>query len=221
MVSYHWTTIGRDFVRRYPLAGLKIAAIMLQHMGEEGTIVDSIHSQVDTVLTDIAAALPREIWELIAIERLRFPITSRAFWITNWLRGKDWLDDRGDEGALMVFPPETVWRWVDEDLEERGWYLASFVPVRLSREDNQVCWAREILIRYGDREDVRSNLMTNFSTESWMGPESAHCEARTRILLELRQTEDNERVRRWITEYVTHLSWRIERAKVDEEREDH
>ena len=220
MVSYHWTTIGRDFVRRYPLAGLKIAAIMLQHMGEEGTIVDSIHSQVDTVLTDIAAALPREIWELIAIE-LCFPITSRAFWITNWLRGKDWLDDRGDEGALMVFPPETVWRWVDEDVEERGWYLASFVPVRLSREDNQVCWAREILIRYGDREDVRSNLMTNFSTESWMGPESAHCEARTRILLELRQTEDNERVRRWITEYVTHLSWRIERAKVDEEREDH
>jgi hypothetical protein len=219
MVSHHWTTIGRDFVRRYSLAGLKIAAIMLQHIGEEGTIVDSIHSQVNTVLTDIAAALPGEMWKLIAIE-LCFPITSRAFWITKWLRGKDWFDDQEDEGALMAFPPETVWRWVDEDIEERAWYLASFVPAGLSREDGQVCWAREILIQYGDRKDVRSNLMANFSTESWIGLESTHCEARKRTLLELSQTEDNEKVRRWIAEYVTHLNWRIERAKIDEERED-
>ena len=41
-----------------------------------------------------------------------------------------------------------------------------------------------------------------------------------RQLLESREGEENENVRRWIDEYVSRLDQRIEQARVEEERED-
>jgi hypothetical protein len=73
-----------------------------------------------------------------------------------------------------------------------------------------VCLAREVLIRYGEREDVRSNLIANFSSESWVGPESLHLRAKKRQLLEFKKREENENVKRWTDEYVFALDQEIE-----------
>src|SRR5205823_4272568 len=75
---------------------------------------------------------------------------------------------------LHAIPPEDIWAWVDIDAERRAWYLATFVPKDLLLYPERTSLVREILIRYGDREDVQRNLMANFSSEGWMGPESAH-----------------------------------------------
>jgi hypothetical protein len=105
-------------------------------------------------------------------------------------------------------------------VESRAWYIASFVPKVLYREKGRVCWAREVIIRYGEREDVRRNLIANFSTEGWSGSESLHLQNKRQQLLDFREGEDNENVKRWIDKYVSELAQRIDQAKIIEERED-
>ncbi len=216
MASYHWTLIGKAFVAHYPARRLELADAMLEHFGEG--VLGGFRSRTHSVLAEILQQHPEETWVRIT-EYLGPPIDLRAHLITDWLRGEDsW--GREEEGALSLIRPESVWRWVDEDVDDRAWYLASFVPKLLFREEGKVCWAREVVIRYGKREDVRRNLIANFSTEGWAGPESLHLQNKRQQLLDFREGEENEDVRQWIYEYVSELERRIEQARIMEERED-
>jgi len=218
MAAYHWTSVGRAFVRLYPASSPELADTMLEHFGETGTILGGFHSKTHSVLAEILHQHPAEIWKQIT-EVLGPPINHRAYSIRDWLRGED--DLAGDqEGALSLVPPEAVWQWVDEDVETRAWYIASFVPKPLFRGESRVCWAREILIRYGQREDVRRNLIANSSTEGWTGPESLHLQNKIQRLRDFREEEDNDNVKRWIDEYVSKLEQRIVQARIAEERDD-
>ena len=121
---------------------------------------------------------------------------------------------------MSLVPMEAVWQWIDEDVEGRAWYLASFVPKVLFREKGKLCWAREVLIRYGQREDVCRELVANFSTEGWTGPMSLHLENKRQQLIAFREDEDNRTVKLWIDEYVSQLEQRIRQARIMEERRD-
>ena len=113
-----------------------------------------------------------------------------------------------------------LWAWVDADVEKRSWYLANFVPKTLTREPGKVCLAREVLIRYGAREDVRHNLEANFSSEGWTGPASQHYAQKKKGLLDFREGEENPNVKRWIDDYVESIDRQMEHAQAEEERED-
>jgi hypothetical protein len=123
-------------------------------------------------------------------------------------------------GRLPLVPLGEISAWVDENVDERASYVARFVPKTLSRKEGEVCLAREVLVRYGGREDVRSSLMTNFASEAWSGPESSHYQRKKEWLLDFGKDETNANVKRWIDEYVESLARRIERALLEEERED-
>src|SRR3990167_8740971 len=146
------------------------------------------------------------------------PIDSRAYHIKQWLRGDFSFDDE-EKGVLPIFPLELIFKWVDEDIENRAWYFASFLPKKLFREEGKICFAREVLVRYGTRDDVRRNLMANFSTECWSGLESLHYQKKKQHLLEFKKEENNENVKYWIDEYVSSIDKRIEQARIEEERE--
>lgn len=218
MDDYHWATVGKAFVRLYPARSLALAEVMIRHFGEDDTVLGAFHSTALTVLSQILSQKPSETWSLIAAQ-LGPPIDSRAFDIKEWLRGGEFYAE-GPAGALSLVPAEEVWRWVDADIEKRAWYVASFVPPLLFQIREKLCLAREVLVRYGDRQDVRRSLMANFSTEGWSGPESLHHEKKKQGLLDFREEEENERVRRWLDEYVAALDKEIEQAKIREERED-
>lgn len=147
------------------------------------------------------------MWQIIA-GYLGPPVDSRAFHIYHWLR----------EGVLALIPAEPVWKWVKEDLEKRAWYVANFVPQVFPGDPKSVS-AREVLVRYGSRKDVRSNLMANFSTEMWTGPESSHAQRKLEQLRNWRDGETNVNVLKWLDDYIASVERRVERAKVDEERE--
>jgi hypothetical protein len=217
METYHWTELGKLFARRYPQERILIAERMLEHFGEDGTVVGDFHSSSHTVLGEIMKRHPVDVWKA-ATKFIGPPIDSRAYRITHWLRG-DLFDTPGAAGALSLVPFDAICEWVDENVEKRAWYLANFVPKELFRRDGVLCLAREVLVRYGGREDVRRNLMMNFSSEGWAGPESLHLEAKKRELLEFRKGETDSRVKRWIDGYVEVLTKQIERAVIEEERE--
>jgi len=217
METYHWTEIGKIFVGKFPKEAVVIAERMLKHFGEDGSVVGGFHSSSHAVLGEIMKRLPAQVWKSIT-KHIGPPIDTRAYHITQWLRG-DLFEDRGGGGALVLVPLEDIWAWVDQDVEERAWYVASFAPKQLFRREGSVCIAREVLVRYGNREDVRRNVMANFSSEGWSGPESAHLEAKKRKLLEFKKDETDPNVRRWIDEYVARIDRRIQQAKIQEERE--
>lgn len=110
---------------------------------------------------------------------------------------------------------------MDEDIPKRAWYLASMVPKVLSRSEGRICLAREVLARYGDRSDVIKEVTANFSTEDWQGPKRSHfISGKKEHLLKFKHGETNRKVRRWINEYIGIIDRKIERARVQEERQD-
>jgi len=218
MDEHSWTEVAKSFVQLYPTEGLDLADVMLAHFGEDGTIFEGFFSQTQSVLEEITRLYPEEVWTRIT-KYLGPPIDSRAFGIRHWLRGRD-LFEAGGGGALDLIPPTAIWRWVDGDVENRGWYVAYLVPPTLFRDEGKVCLAREVLVRYGGREDVRRNLMANFSTEGWTGPRSLHLQRKKDELLQFKEGEPNHNVRRWINEYVAALDRDIERSRIEEERDD-
>lgn len=215
MDDYHWAEISKRFVELYPLRSLEVADKMIEHFGEDGTIFEGFHSQTQSVLNVITRQYPHEMWKEIT-QYLGPPIDSRAIDIQQWLRGGEFFEAK--EGVLTFIPLETIWEWVDEDVKNRAQYVASFVPKGLFREEGKICLAREVLVRYGAREDVRSNFTANFMSEGWTGPTSLHYQKKKEKLLEFKKGENNENVKRWIDDYVTLLDGEIERSRIEEER---
>jgi hypothetical protein len=221
MIEYYWTEIGKVFVELYPARGMELGEKILQHFGQDNLISSIYGTRGLSVLNEITRRYSEEIWKRVT-ELLGPPIDKRAFELREWLRGGGNFFDEDDnaQGALSFIPVEMIWAWIDDNVEARAWYVASFVPKALFREEGKVCLAREVLVRYGNREDVQRNLTANFSTEGWKGPESLHLEKKKQRLLEFGKNETNLRVRHWIDEYVASIDRRIERVKIEEERED-
>jgi hypothetical protein len=115
-------------------------------------------------------------------------------------------------------PRQGIWDWVQEDIEKRASYLAHFVPKIISLNKWQGSLARDVLIHYGHREDVRRELRANFSSEGWSGPASEHYQERKRFLLELKKIETNVKVKRWIDEYVSLVTGEIRLARIEEDK---
>ena len=218
MVDYHWAEIGKAFVKRYPEKSLKLADKMLKHFGESGTIVGGFQSEPQTVLTEITRQHPEEVWRRVAEYLKPRKYSVRAHRLKQWLQGGN-LTGTKEEAALTLIPLEEIWGWVDEDVAERASYLASLAPKTLSAEEWGTCMARDVLVRYGGGEDVRRNLMSNFSTGVWTGPASLRDQELKQKLFSFKEGEGNKNVIRWIDEYVSALDWEIEQYRIEEERE--
>jgi hypothetical protein len=216
---YHWTEVGRAFVQAHLKESKLLAYWMLEHFGENGTILDHF-SRTASVLRCVLEQIPQEVWPMIT-KFLGPPIDERAFHLKEWLGGG--LQEEDDttgvtvQGVLSHIPLELIWTWVDESVEQRAGYLAGFVPKSLFMGKD--CLARNVLMRYGERKDVRDAFSANYFSGFWWGPESVHFESVKRKLLDFKSEEENQNVKRWIDEYVIELDKHIERAKMREERD--
>ena len=206
--DFEWTELASSFVEQHPDRSVELAMVMLAHFRENGTIVGAFRSPTNGVLETILRRFPAELWDRIA-GYLGSPIDSRAFYMYRWL----------NDGALAHVLPELVWKWVDEDVEKRACDVATFVPKAFPGDPAAVS-AREVLVRYGSRSDVRGSLMANFSSETWWGPESSHAQGKLGQLRSWRKDETDANVSLWLEEYIESVEQRIERAKIEEERED-
>ena len=222
MTDYYWTEIGKVFLQLCPEKSLELVEPMLSHFDQDGSIF-GVFSQTCSVLNQITGQYPVEVWEKVSRFLEYHTNVSRAVSLEQWLREGGGLSRKNRLGALTLIPPEKIWKiweWVDKDIENRAWYLAyRLVPKTLSTEEWPTSLARAVLVRYGEREDVRRNLRANYSTEIWQGPLSVHYENKRQKLLCLKDGEDSENVKRWIDEFAEGLEKAIEDAKIGEERE--
>ena len=214
MATGYWSDITEAFLNLDPKKGLELAKLVLNHFGEEGSIFND-DPDICAVLTEITKRYPAEVWDHVSklLENQNF---SRTFALKRWLVDRE----SSEEGALTLIPREKIWEWIDGEVDTRAWYFAHvFLPTTLSAEEWPNSMVREFLVLYGSRKDVRSTLISNYSTEVFWGPTSLHYEEKKQKLLRIKAGEDNENVKRWIDEYVEELEAGIEYAKLDEERE--
>ena len=218
MTDHYWTEIGKAFVNLHPEKSLELVEPILSHFGQEGAIID-IYSETCSVLDQITQRYPVEVWEQVCKHLEDQTNFSRAFSLERWLRGREDSPSGESAGALTLIPREKIWEWVDEDAKNRAWHLASrLLPKILSVVGWQESLARAVLIRYGEQEEVRSSLRSNYLTEGWWGPGSLHYKEKQQQLLRLKEGEDNENVKRWIDEFVDGLEEAIVHEKIEEER---
>jgi len=205
--DYDWTQLATAYVDQHAERSIELATLMLDHFRETGTIVGAFRSQTNEVLEKILRRFPDQLWQRIT-GLLGPPIDSRAFHIYHWLR----------EGALTIIPAEHVWNWVEQDIEKRGWYVAQFVPSVFPGDEKAVS-ARGVLVRYGSRKDVRSNLIANFSTEMWSGPESSHAQQKLEQLMSWKEARRTPMFYGGSTSTSRPCSTAWNAPKIEEERE--
>lgn len=205
--EYDWSRVAEAFVEQHPDAALDLGRTLLAHFGEDSTIISGFRPQSLASLETILELYPAELWADMA-RYLGPPIDSRAFRIKHWLR----------ERALSMVPPQLVWDWIDEKIDDRAWYAAGFVPPLFPGDPTKVS-ARELLRKYGSRDDVRRNLIANFYSEGWSGPASAHYQGKLDALRQQAVDETDPNVLRWVTEYEHSLASQVERERKQEERE--
>ncbi len=219
MTDFYWTETAKAFLSLHPRKALDLVQLMLVPFGNDRTIFDSF-SQSCSFLTETTKEYPAEVWEYVSEYLDSRDNFSRTISLGNWLRKGDLSETEKGKGALTLIPRENIWEWVDRDVENRAWYLArEFVPKTLLIEEWHDSLARKILVRYGDRKDVRSTLISNYSTEGFSGPASLHYQEKLQKLVDIQNSDNEEKVNRWINEFTPFLKEQIEHAKIDEERE--
>ncbi len=218
MTDFYWTETAKAFLNRHPRKALKLVQRMLVSFGNDGTIFDAF-SQSCSFLTEATKRYPAEVWEYVSEYLDSRDNFSRTMSIGRWLKEADLSETEKEKGTLTLIPREKIWEWVDRDVENRARYLASqFIPKTLSIEEWHDSLARNLLVKYGDREDVRNTLISNYSTEGFWGPASFHYQEKLQKLLDIQNSDNDERVNRWINEYILFLEEQIEDAKIREER---
>ncbi len=210
-IDYHWKEIAESYLEFEPDGRLELASAILASFGGRNTILESPlleDGPVRQVLRRILSRHPHEVWEIIAplIEPLG---DMRAWSIFQWLHG----------GAMSLIPRNALWSWVDRDTANRAKWLARFVPKDLFSQERDASLSRQLLIRYGDRDEVRRSLLGNFLSQSIRGPRSEHYIGQKEQLLKFRTREVEPNVRRWLDEYTDYLDGQIENAKMEEEIE--
>ena len=216
-IEYHWKDIALGLLKNHPDTHKELRCKLLEAFGNNDSVIKSNFSTTIEVLNAIAKTFPSETWR----DTSQFLIAThdnRSFHITQWLRGERGFGDKR-QGSLRFFISDEVWAWVDHDVEVRATMGAEFVPPFLFHSDDRSCYARELLCRYGDRDEVKSALVANFWTGGWSGPESAHYLKRIEEFEAFKADETENNVIDWIDSYIKSLRKQIERARIREELE--
>ncbi len=214
MDIFSYVQIAKKFVNQYPKSGLQLIKKLLEKGNEENSFLSKYSSQFEEILTELTSKTPDEVWSLIK-QYLGPPIDIIAFRLRNWLRGSNFFEK--SPGAITLFNPELIFKWADEDQSYNAILLAYVVPNTLRKDGTGICWAREVLVKYGSLDKVRHELIANFHTEGFSGSEVEHFAKKKAELIEIKKDETDLNVIKWINEYEADLNVDIKRAKQFEE----
>jgi hypothetical protein len=218
MSDYYWQRVAHQFIKRFPEKSLDLTKILIKNLGKEGVLNRGLSESPKSILNEITLKYPSEIWKIVS-NQIRLPMDKTTMKIKFWLEESNLHFGKNLSQEHKSVPLEELWSWIDENIEKRAWFVAWFVPAIISKIGDEAPVARELLIRYGDREDVRNNLYANFgSTGVILGNMSDYYQRRLEEFNNYRLNENNPVVLQWIDNYIEDLKVRIESCRIDEER---
>lgn len=212
-----WAQAAERFVTVHADRQVAFLEQVLGRWLERSTFFDSAN-ECEQVLDRIVRREPVAAWRCI-VRFLSEPRNSRTGRILRWLQGEPSGTEESGVSTFAILPQDEVFAWVDADAEARAPLLARHVPRTLDAAGGGHM-TRALLSRFGDREDVRTELICNFHSGCWTGRRSASLESDLIAARRWRNDERNARVSRWLDEYIASLESQANRELVAEERSD-
>lgn len=211
-LSHDWKEVAIEYLDQNPDKADALLNATINAFGESKSVVGNT-VEVKELLSHLLSEHPERTWERITTvldER-----DERVIPLRMWLSGEATYVDGN---PVKQVPPDWLWDWVEQDEENNAILAAMIVPSRLFHSETETCLARELLKRYGDREEVRNTFSGNYGTESWSGPTSEHYREKKEQLEEFREEESNENVLLWVNSTISKLEDDISQAEKYEER---
>ena len=135
--------------------------------------------------------------------------------IKDWLRGDDNFDHDID-GKMGKFDQNDIYKWIDDDLEERLRLIAYSCPKDLFK--NGVVM-KSLIKKYGNSPNLYEYFITNFFNKGWTGKESENIKKELNLIGQTKKEENNIYVLEFINKYEQILKNDLNRAILREERE--
>ena len=200
LVAYHWSEVAGIYLDDDPL---RLAQLIVAAVCEHG----ATYVQPDRRLAALTAAtrtVPEQVWNLVASMILNG--APGAFRLEMTLRG--WYAGLLDTNMLLD--------WASKNAPRGPGLVAALAPVG-NGDLGEL--SRSLLVQFGKDDAVRSMLVRNFLTGSFVGPASAWLQSKLDQATSWTQDE-NEHVRRWASELVAYLQKDIEQEKLREDEFD-
>lgn len=218
MLMFHWNALANTLLDQDPVAGARLAVQCIVDFGAADSITSGFQPESWLFLSNAAKATPDIIWPAIA-KRLEEQRDDLGTWyLLNWLRGGRSLR-KVDEAGLNAIPASTVFEWINDNVLDRAPLFATNCPPMISKPEEPVSFARQMLVLHGGVEQVRNNLHSNNLSGVWSGPASDHYSRKLADTDAHLVMETNSNVRLWLQEHHEMLERVVEQEKERELRD--
>jgi hypothetical protein len=198
---WDWTQLAYKLVssRSQGLFTMVLDLIEANHLMV--VVMENLNDDEAGLLTACARTNPSDTWA-----DLMHRLEENQWRVGMQIRG--WL--------VNAFPAELVSEWVGES-RERARRVAAIANAGGERPTDI---ARFLLGEFGKDDEVKANLMGDFMSGSWVGPESARIRGQISQLTAWRTDEAEPLgVRNWSKQMIEHLEQRLRAAvELEEER---
>jgi len=215
--SYYWSRLAKAFINQFPHREWDLFGKVIRITLNGRYILQKLDTNEEAILTTSLRKDPKTAWACITVvyreARERGDYLSLRWLAAGGHRGF------GDEkpGPIQFIPEDVLFDWVDENIEEHGYWLTRVLPKTLD-ESNAGRLTRNFVAKYGKHESIRSGLYTHFHSRAWCGNASDHFRKLREQARGWLTDEKNVTVIRWIKDYIEGLNYDIERAEIEEER---
>lgn len=213
MVGYHWHSVAKGFIERFPERDLDLFSAILSHVDELSSLRSmSYPSQIADI---ISKKHPDAAWAMIS---KMFEERENIYRIVSWLGDDFGFGEGSTPGAIRFFDPNAVIAWIALDSAQRARKLLPCLPKTLDERDGGGL-TRLFIERFGNYEELSDDLISHFWTGGWSGPESAYLSRKRENARRWISETKSSKILSWLYRYVEYLSKRITSAEIHEERE--
>ncbi len=215
--SYYWSKLAKGFIQQFPNRQWDLFGKVIRISMRDWSILDDLDTNKEAILTTSLRHDPKAAWECLrdAYREAR----ERGDWLSqHWLAsgGHRMIGD-DNPGPIQFVPADILFNWIDEDIEEHGYWLTRVLPKTLDKS-NAGRLTRDFVAKYGKDERIRGGLYAHFHSRGWSGNASDHYRKLREQARAWLTDEKNSIVVRWVEDYIEGLNYDIERAEIEEER---
>ena len=208
-----WRDLAAALARQSGRAALTLAGAMIDAFGSSPLLHAPGPEPPSTVLAEIAADRPREVWRMIAAS-IDPPLDARALHLLAWIRaggGPEGAGAGAGAGRLAAALMPWIVAWVGEDPDGRAGRLARHLPPVFPA-------VRDFVARFGGREDVRDGLAAGLASGAYRGSAVSHYADKKRLVQGLSEGENDPNVLSFLAHCAGYIEERMEREAAAGER---
>lgn len=213
--EYYWHELASKLVDQCDERRRTLLKYLFEVICESDSLFATSHSSISKTIMKCIEIDPDEAWDImcsvmgdgdgIAGLRIRLWLSPTSF-------GED------EKGPILLFRREAILEWVEEKPCGRAEFVAEIAPKTIESEGIHSL-ARELLIQYGDNEEVRCSLFRHFWGGGWCGSRAGYYRRKRDTARKWLENEKEPRVVSWVKEYIRILGKDMELAEIEEERE--